>query len=106
MATRRESATGCSRANRQASARLLGVLARAAHRQLAVTGFWRLGVGVDQPTSRPVPDDPDVARSGLESIERLVEAGGGRLGRPALADFSDLAGCGELAQPAKRLRLL
>jgi hypothetical protein len=54
---------------------------------------------------RPVPNDPDVARSGLEAVERLVEIGGGRLGRPALADLSNLARCGHLAQPAKRLGL-
>jgi len=51
---------------------------------------------------RPGPDDPKVARPGLEPIESSLEVSRGGFCRPALADLPDLASRLELLQPDKR----
>ena len=49
-----------------------------------------------QPTRVRSPDDPEVARSGLQPVKRQVDITRGRLGRPSLADLLDLARCRQL----------
>jgi hypothetical protein len=55
---------------------------------------------------RSVPNDPDVARPGLQPVKRPLEIARGRLRRPALADFADPARRFQLTQPPQRLRVI
>ena len=89
---------------------LLGGDPKAPTRRAAFRCFCRRvargGLGCRSADWRPVPDDPNVARSGLQPVKRHVDIAWGRLSGPALADLSDLARCRQLTQAAKRLRLV